>query len=191
MIKKLTLLLLLFGLALGQDKYPYFKDMSKQLKFEQKRIYIAYDNGYKITRNGKIITELNFLITLGLKEQADSLREVYSKELQDYLSPNQVNMKLDKANYYAKKYLYYTASSLFGVVALVMISDEYLKPVSILPGGLSIAAGLTALFTKKENYMIKVEREKRLPILEEFFTQVQINSMAEAYNRKLFDDISR
>ena len=190
MTKHLTLLLFI-GLAWGQDEYPYFKDMNKQLKFEQKRIYIAYDNGYKITRNGKIISELNFLYTLGLKEQADSLSEVYNKELKDYLSPNQVNMKLDKANYYAKKYLYYIASSLFGVVAIVMISDEYLKPVSILPGGLSIAAGLTGIFTKKENYMIKIERKKRLPILEEFFTQVQIQSMAEAYNRKLFDDISR
>ena len=45
MTKHLTLLLFI-GLAWGQDEYPYFKDMTKQLKFEQKRIYIAYDNGH-------------------------------------------------------------------------------------------------------------------------------------------------
>ena len=32
--------LLFIGLALGQDTYPYFSDMSKQLEFEQKKILV-------------------------------------------------------------------------------------------------------------------------------------------------------
>ena len=41
MTKHLTLLLFI-GLAWGQDKYPYFEDMNKQLKFEQEKI-IGFD----------------------------------------------------------------------------------------------------------------------------------------------------
>jgi hypothetical protein len=39
MINRITLLLFI-GLAWGQDFYPYFSDMGKQLEFEQKRITI-------------------------------------------------------------------------------------------------------------------------------------------------------
>ena len=39
MTKHLTLLLFV-GLAWGQDEYPYFKDMGKQLEFERKKIII-------------------------------------------------------------------------------------------------------------------------------------------------------
>ena len=39
-IKHLPLLLFI-GLAWGQDKYPYFNDMGKQLEFEQKKIVIS------------------------------------------------------------------------------------------------------------------------------------------------------
>ena len=39
MPKHLTLLLFI-GLAWGQDEYPYFSDMSKQLEFEKRKIVI-------------------------------------------------------------------------------------------------------------------------------------------------------
>ena len=42
MIKHLTLLLFI-GLAWGQDEYPYFSDMAKQLKFEKKRIVVTHE----------------------------------------------------------------------------------------------------------------------------------------------------
>jgi len=38
--KHLTLLLFI-GLAWGQDVYPYFSDMGKQLEFEQKKIVVS------------------------------------------------------------------------------------------------------------------------------------------------------
>ena len=39
MIKRITLLLFI-GLAWGQDEYPYFSYMQKQLSFDQKKIVI-------------------------------------------------------------------------------------------------------------------------------------------------------
>ena len=39
-MKKYLYIFLLVGVCFGQDAYPYFSDMSKQLEFEKKRIII-------------------------------------------------------------------------------------------------------------------------------------------------------
>ena len=108
------LLLLFIGLAWGQDKYPYFKDMNKQLKFEQKKILVSYDKIYKITK----------------------------------------------------------------------------KQTSFIPaclGGFSILGGY---LTNKSKYIIEVQEKKIIPYLDGFFTVAQVKGMTEAYNRKIFDEIS-
>lgn len=58
MTKHFTLLLFI-GLAWGQDEYPYFKDPSKQFKFEQNRITIIEEKGQKqIISGGESYSEL-------------------------------------------------------------------------------------------------------------------------------------
>tara|TARA_Y100000816_G_scaffold273660_1_gene240203 strand:- start:472 stop:1044 length:573 start_codon:yes stop_codon:yes gene_type:complete len=190
-MRKYLLPILLIGLAWGQSEYPYFKDMTKQLKFEQKRIYIAYDGGYKITRNGKIVSELDFLYTLGLKKQADSLYNVYKKEMSDFLSPNQVNRKLNKRAYEARLGMCFGVGTIFGLITIRLLSDEYYRQIALVPAAFSLGSIYAGVKTNKEKYIVKVKKKKKLPMLEKFFTKVQIQSMAEAYNRKLFDDISR
>jgi len=41
-MKKYLLIVLFVGVCFGQDVYPYFSDMEKQLEFEQKRIFIKH-----------------------------------------------------------------------------------------------------------------------------------------------------
>tara|TARA_R100000655_G_C2918440_1_gene181847 strand:+ start:50 stop:661 length:612 start_codon:yes stop_codon:yes gene_type:complete len=40
-MKKYLFIILLVGVCFGQDAYPYFSDMAKQLEFEKKRIIIS------------------------------------------------------------------------------------------------------------------------------------------------------
>tara|TARA_Y100001970_G_scaffold253668_1_gene328617 strand:+ start:191 stop:442 length:252 start_codon:yes stop_codon:yes gene_type:complete len=40
-MKKYLFIVLLVGFGFGQDAYPYFSDMAKQLEFEKKRIIIS------------------------------------------------------------------------------------------------------------------------------------------------------
>ena len=188
MIKHLILLLFI-GLVWGQDKYPYFSDMTKQLKFEQKRIYIAYDGGYEITRNGKIVSELDFLYTLGLKKQADSLYNVYKKEMSDFLLPNQVNRKLNMRAYKKRLGMCFGVGTIFGLITIRLLSDEYYRQIAIVPAAFSLGSIYAGVKTNKEKYIVKVKKKKKLPMLEKFFTKVQIQSMAEAYNRKLYKEI--
>lgn len=39
-MKKYLFIVLLVGFCFGQDTYPYFSDMAKQLEFERKKIVI-------------------------------------------------------------------------------------------------------------------------------------------------------
>ena len=40
-MKKYLFIVLLVGVCFGQDVYPYFSDMGKQLEFEQKKILVT------------------------------------------------------------------------------------------------------------------------------------------------------
>ena len=52
-VKKYLLIILLVGVCFGQDAYPYFSDMSKQLEFEKKRIIIKEgESTQQIIRGG-------------------------------------------------------------------------------------------------------------------------------------------
>ena len=44
-MKKYLFIVLLVGVCFGQDVYPYFSDMEKQLKFERKKITIEKSEG--------------------------------------------------------------------------------------------------------------------------------------------------
>ena len=184
------ILLLFIGLAWGQDKYPYFKDMNKQLKFEQKKILVSYDKIYKITKNGKVITELDFLYSLGLKSQADSIKAINQKKIQDYLNPSIKTKQFDKDGYYTRKGMCYGIGTVLVFYSVILAKDKYYKQTSFIPaclGGFSILGGY---LTNKSKYIIEVQEKKIIPYLDGFFTVAQVKGMTEAYNRKIFDEIS-
>mgnify|MGYP001228770415 CR=1 FL=1 len=68
MINRITLLLFI-GLAWGQDEYPYFSDMQKQLSFEQKKIVI------KSTSSNKTPNYILFNIEKGIESLETILKK--------------------------------------------------------------------------------------------------------------------
>jgi len=219
-------LLLFIGLALGQDTYPYFSDMSKQLEFEQKKILVEnnvdkrqvisgggsefnwlslmsnyqptylvspiqtdfeFVTTFSIQRNGKDISEIDFLRFVGLDNQADSIVANY----QDQISKFNLNedLILDRDNYVFRKGMLGGVGVSFGTFTLFQLDYENpVYPSIIATTGLISLASFTAFFlTKKESFMIK--DKNNYPRLESFLSNEQVESISEAYNRKLYNDI--
>ena len=67
------LILIFVSFCLSEDVYPYFSDMSKQLEFEKKKIYIEDKSGQKmnITGGDSYIAMANPLGYLFLEQDAD------------------------------------------------------------------------------------------------------------------------
>ena len=82
------------------------------------------------------------------------------------------------------RYGYYNLPYIDGVSCLW---DDGYEAAAFIPGGLSIALIAGGLMTKKGNYM--KEAKNPYPILKSFLTNEQVKSIAEAYNRKLYNDI--
>ena len=130
-MKKFLFIVLLVGVVFGQDEYPYFSDMAKQLEFEKKRIiieegestqqiitgggsefnpwslltispnlklpylrdalpayknapietYYEYHSYFNIQRDGKDISEIEMLRTMGLDKEADAIISEFEKEI--------------------------------------------------------------------------------------------------------------
>ena len=106
--KHLTLLLFI-GLAWGQDKYPYFSDMSKQLEFEQKKILVEnnVDKRQVISGGGSefnwlslmsnyqptylvspIQTDFEFVTTFSIQRNGKDISEIDFLRLARILAPN-------------------------------------------------------------------------------------------------------
>ena len=231
-------LLLLVGFAWGQDEYPYFSDMKKQLEFEQKKIIVSdikesrqiiegggsefnwlsiiseYEPTYKIApittefeyvtifsikRNGHIISEIDFLNFVGLNSQADKIIENYRSQLDTY-DKSLTNKKLvfDESNFNFRKNCFYVLGGVsFAMAVSLNNSGDYkesrAKPAGIfvpgaIAGGLSLGAIIAAISIKKSDYMKEIKVP--YPVLKSLLTNEQVKSMAEAYNRKLYNDIA-
>ena len=219
-------LLLFIGLAWGQDKYPYFSDMSKQLEFEQKKILVEnnvdkrqvisgggsefnwlslmsnyqptylvspiqtdfeFVTTFSIQRNGKDISEIDFLRFVGLNNQADSIVANYQDQISKF-NLNE-NLILDRDNYVFRKGMLGGCGALFGFITLVFSDDEMNIESSITntTGLISLASFTGFYLTKKESFMI--EDKNNYPRLESFLSNEQVESISEAYNRKLYNDI--
>jgi len=230
MINQITLLLLV-GLVWGQDVYPYFSDMGKQLEFEQNRITIIdvketrqfisgggsefnwlsliskyepayvvapiktdfyYVTKFSITKNGKVLSEIDFLNTIGLNEQADSLVLDYQKQFKN--SKNQKSYIFNQTGYVSSK----LAGPLWTIgwgYCVFIFGDP--KNDGNLPDSdsrnwllLSIAGTATGIWmwtTPKSRYTREVPA---VPNIQSYLSNQQVKSLSEAYNRKLYNDIS-
>ena len=220
-------LLLFIGLAWGQDEYPYFNDISKQLKFEQKKIVVQIDkerrqvisgggsefnwlslvsnyqptyliapmktdfeyiSKFSIEKNNVNISEIDFLRSVGLIEQADSLVSSYQKKLSSFNEYD--NLVLDRDNYVFRKGILGGCGSLFGMFSLVLSKEQAFKEPSLvyLTSIVSISSFTGFFLTKKSSFMIK--DKNNYPQLKSFLSNEQVKSISEAYNRKLYKDIS-
>ena len=225
MTKHLTFLLFI-GLAWGQDEYPYFSDMKKQLEFEQKKIVVNIDEEkrqiisgggsefnwlslvsnyqptyliapiktdfeyvtkFSIKKNGVNISEIDFLRSVGLNEQADSIVANYQEKISHF---NEIdNLVLDRDNYVFRKGMLYGCGSFFGFFALVLSRDANQEPSIVYATSIISMSSFAGFFlTKKSSFMVKDKNS--YPQLESFLSNEQVKSISEAYNRKLYNDIS-
>ena len=163
------------------SKYePSYKIAPIKTEFE----YVTF---FSITRNGKKIGEIDFLNFVGLNAQADSLVKDFKRQLD--LSSKNNTLVFDKRSYSSRKGMCYGTSALSGFIALTFLGDRGYEGAAFIPAVCS--AGLLAggLLTKKSNYM--VEPKKTYPSIKSFLTNEQVKSISEAYNRKLYGDISK
>jgi len=229
MINRITLLLFI-GLAWGQDEYPYFSDMDKQLEFEQKKITIIdvketrqfisgggsefnwlslisqyqptyvvapirtdfyYVTKFSITRNSKVLSEIDFLYGIGLNEEADSLILEYQKQVQNLNDKKQYFF--DKENYEYEKFCGAPFGICFGLGYLGWSYEEFhavnfgTSLLYFTGGGLLTWVGVRLLTKPKSSY--KTE-QPIIPQIQSFLSNQQVKSLSEAYNRKLYNDIS-
>ena len=82
----LILLLLVGNTLIAEDEYPYFSDLEKQLKFEEKRIYVKEGSGERTILSGGGSTS----------EMANPLRVLFLDENPQYIAKsNPVNTKIE------------------------------------------------------------------------------------------------
>ena len=223
-MKKYLFIVLLAGVCFGQNSYPYFSDMGKQLEFEQKKILVTlekekqqvisgggsefnwlsimsnYEPTYKIApiktdfkyitvfnieRNGKNISEIDFLNFVGLKQQADSLISNINRQIANINNPD--NLVFDKRSYGLDK-AFLNGIGVLGLTAVMGFreSTNY-KDISFFPGLISAYFFYKSIRLDENKY----KKKGKLPIIKSYLTNEQVKSIAEAYNRKLYSEIAK
>ena len=145
-MKKYLFIVLLVGVCFGQDVYPYFSNMEKQLEFERWKIVIEegestqqiisgggsefnlwslvidseptyknapiktkyrYNSYFNLQRDGKDISEIEMLRTIGLNDEANKIISEFEKEILlyenspvDTLISYKYNVDRDKAKFH-------------------------------------------------------------------------------------------
>ena len=223
-MKKYLFIVLLVRVCLGQNSYPYFSDMGKQLEFEQKKIVVTlekekqqvisgggsefnwlsimsnYEPTYKIApiktdfkyitvfnieRNGKNISEIDFLNFVGLKQQADSLISNINRQIANINNPD--NLVFDKRSYGLDR-AFFNGIGVMGLVATVGFrSIANYESVALFPGIISAYFFHKSMRLNKNKY----KKKGKLPVIKSYLTNEQVKSIAEAYNRKLYSEIAK
>ena len=93
-VNKYLSILILICFGFGQDEYPNFSDPLKQLAFERKRIYV-YDD--KIQQNNQNLTEIEFLKTINLENEAEKI--LNSQDYYNRLEVYNTEYELSKETY--------------------------------------------------------------------------------------------
>ena len=232
-------LLLFIGLAWGQDKYPYFSDMGKQLEFERKKIIIEegqdvqqiisgggsqfnwwslfierepiyknapietsykYLSNFSVSVNRNQISEVELMSLIGLENEAEEILENYKYQIKNF--DNQLKQVNFNQIYYPYKYSVGFLYGLFGLHTIVGTSlifhkdDNYFRTTEGFSSLVIIiylpTYGLSKWYKsiKKENFQ-KVSYSEITPQINQVMSHAQIKSISEAYNRKLYGDISK
>ena len=120
-MKKYLFIILLVGVCLGQNTYPYFSDMKKQSVYEKSKLFVYIPSSaeilipkeirntmmadeflksnYQIKRNKKILEEEQYLKVLGLEEELRKILLDYNQKMKLYNQENLLyNELLDEYN---------------------------------------------------------------------------------------------
>ena len=156
--------LFLVSFVIGQDSYPYFSDMAKQLEFEKKKIEVVntkesrqfitgggsefnwlslisnyeptyliapiktdffYVTEFSITQNGKVLSEIDFLNTIGLNEIAERLISDYIETIKKFKGRKKI--VFDEYKYLDTRLrgtLSFPLGVLFSVTGLWLVSSD-------------------------------------------------------------------
>ena len=230
-MKRYLFIILLVGVCFGQDAYPYFSDMAKQLEFERNKIVIEegeetqqiiagggsqfnwlsiisereplylnapivtkynYLSYFNIMIDGKEISEVQMLKKIGLEDEVNRIISNYKKEILDYeKSLKELN---EKSTFDYKTNRQTTNMFSIGGGSLLIIGTIFESSGMQFAGGIFL---LISVLTEQEKYNYDTKKsakvalkKKNKPVLKQQLTEVQIKSMAEAYNRKLYSDIA-
>ena len=230
-MKKYLFIVLFIGVCFGQDVYPYFSDMEKQLEFERRKIVIEegestqqiisgggsefnlwslvidseptyknapiktkyrYNSYFNLQRDGKDISEIEMLRTIGLNDEANKIISEFEKEILlyenspvDTLISYKYNVDRDKAKFHIYWSFILTLGLINGSIEGSEENDPFIL-ISIIYGGWSI--NKWSQIIRSDYYYTKKSITK--PVLQQQLNPVQTKSMVEAYNRKLHSEIA-
>jgi len=219
-------LLLFIGLTWGQDEYPYFSDMTKQLEFERKKIIIEegenvqqiisgggsefnwwsliserepiyknapiktsyrYHQYFDVKIDNRSISEIKMLEIMGLQDEADRILNDYKKQMMIYKQAHRdTTINAD----YIEGKVAKGCRNICGILTLGGIADG--GDVEVLAMFVGVTYMWHHIYKKRKAelpYVIKTESKK--PVIKQVLSPIQTKSLADAYNRKLYNDISK
>ena len=220
MINRSTLLLFI-GLVWGQDIYPYFTDPKEQLNFEEQRIYIKdvsnqrqiisgggdrfnwwslliesepiylnapittsfyYDYSFEILQNGKQLNEVEFLRLIGLNDKANKTISNHRVSLKNWEKTKPKIVKKGNLGFTIIGYGMGAVGSFLGVTGFIFPAP----PALYLTAAFCLWSSFKLIDIGKKD-IVKTPK----PVLNQSLTNEQIKSLAESFNRKIYDEISK
>ena len=184
----------------GGDTYQFFNSLIEgQAVYKQDPIRTSYYYNYKfeIIKNGKLINEVEFLQTVGLNKIADDILRKYYEQLNNY-KKNLKKYNSSNNEYKGKKKYLAEKLEWLGIIgvciAIAPIGIEDIDPdvgLTIMAVG-AVTTGIYLL-----TWLIPTGHEKltlkppEKPVLTQQLDNKQIISIAESYNRRIFEEIKR
>ena len=218
LVKPIAVILLgAYSFALGQDVYPYYSDTNKQFEFENRRIYIEeineknqvisggstfnlmalidesqpmtipapvrttyyYRYEFHILQNGRNLIEVEFLRLIGLKDEANKILNDFSEKIKIW---EKTPPKID-VDQLAKGYCI-GSCLILSPIPMIIDTGPY-RTLRLLTGGLVAGLGIIVLYQNKGWSLHKPP----IPVLEQTLTNEQIKSLAESYNKRIYEEI--
>ena len=220
MIRYLPLLLFI-GLAWGKDIYPYFTDPKDQLNFEEQRIYIKdvsnqrqiisgggdrfnwwsllieseprylnapittsfyYDYSFEILQNGKQLNEVEFLRLIGLNDKANKIISNHKVSLENWENTKPRIIKKGNLGFTIIGYGMGFVGGFLGVTGIIFPAP----PALYLTSAFCLWSGFKLIDIGKKE-IVKTPK----PVINQTLINEQIKSLAESFNRKIYDQISK
>ena len=142
---------------------------------------------FSILKNNVSISEIDFLRSVGLNEEADSLVLDYQKNINSFKKND--NLVLDRDSYVFRKGILGGCGAFFSFLTLMAWAEKAEPIIGYSTSIISISSFIGFFITKKESFMVK--DKNNYPQLKSFLSNEQVKSISEAYNRQLYNDISK
>jgi len=189
MIRRLIILLLIVGCVFGEDEYPYFSDAKKQLEFEKKKIYIEKVDNFEMKVGANIITEIELLKMIGLIEEAEKLETDFNSNIEEwennkYFIEKKPNIII---NWIGHSSIVFGGSIVVAGVYGGLTFDPQGALIVMRYGTTIFVAGL-GIKELAKMFPTEIKHTKDLNYIPKY-TDNQLISLAESYNRKIYKEI--